>query len=103
MMTQYPEAWAALKARRARHPREDALEEYTEWTLLGEPVEKAAPAAAPVVEEPPPQQKDETYDEYVKRRAEHLMHKNIACRRGAGGKWFTIGGGGEGNCAFQVR
>tara|TARA_B110001452_G_scaffold194249_1_gene164238 strand:- start:207 stop:533 length:327 start_codon:yes stop_codon:yes gene_type:complete len=102
MMTNYPEAWERLKARRARHPREDAIEEFTEWTLLGQPVgQEAAKAQEPevlMVEE----KKEETHEEYIKRRTEHLMHKNIACRRGAGGKWFTIGGAGQG-CAFQVR
>ena len=101
MRTNFPEAWAKLKAARARHPREDALEEFTEWTLLGQPVgQETAKAAEPVPE--PVKEPGETHEQYVKRRVDYLMHKNLACRRGAGGKWFTIGGGGDGGCSFQV-
>ena len=104
MRTNFPEAWSRLKASRARHPREDALEEYTQWTLLGQPIETAAaaeqePAAAVASTQPP----TETEEMYIKRRTEHLMHKNLSCRRHPGGQWFTVGGGGDGSCAFQVR
>lgn len=101
LMTNYPEAWERLKARRARHPREDAIEEFTQWTLLGQPVGEE-PAKVPEPEVLEVSRKEETQEEYIKRRTEHLLHKNIACRRGAGGKWFTIGGGGDAGCAFQV-
>ena len=53
MRTNYPESWAILKAKRARHPREDAIEEFTDWTLLGNPIEVGdgpKPAAADVFE-----------------------------------------------------
>ena len=36
--TNYPETYKYLMAKRARHPREDAIEDYTQWTLLGEQV-----------------------------------------------------------------
>ena len=110
--TNYPEAHARLKAAKARHPREDALEEFTQWTLLGEDITPkellgetaAAPAQAPGVQtlvvEPA---KEETPAEYHKRRVNELMHKGVNFRRGEGGKWYTIGGGGRGDCNWQVR
>ena len=110
--TNYPEAHARLKAAKARHPREDALEEFTQWTLLGEDITPkellgetaAAPAQAPGVQtlvvEPA---KEETPEEYHKRRVNELMHKGVNFRRGEGGKWYTIGGGGRGDCNWQVR
>ena len=55
MFTNYPETWAILKAKRARHPREDAIEEFTDWTLLGNPIEQGdgpKPVAAQVLEVP---------------------------------------------------
>ena len=33
MRANYPEAYAYLKAKRARHPKEDAVEDYTQWTV----------------------------------------------------------------------
>ena len=104
MFTNYPETWAILKAKRARHPREDAIEEFTDWTLLGNPIEQGdgpKPVAAQVLEVPAEEVK-ETEEQYIKRKTDFLRHKNIACRRGAGGKWFSQGGGGDGGCAFQV-
>ena len=109
MRTNFPEAWSRLKAMRARHPREDAIEEYTQWTILGQPIE-----AAPVRQEPAPaspssqpnesqRKQPETEEMYIQRRTETLMHQNLSCRRQAGGQFFTVGGGGDGSCAFQVR
>ena len=103
MRTNYPESWAILKAKRARHPREDAIEEFTDWTLLGNPIEVGdgpKPVAADVLTIT--KEVAETEEQYIKRKTDFLRHKNIACRRGAGGKWFSNGGGGEGGCAFQV-
>ena len=48
MRTNYPETYKYLQAQRARHPREDAIEDYTEWTVLGEPTgEKKGPVNLP--------------------------------------------------------
>ena len=104
MRTNFPEAWAILKAKRDRHPREDAIEEFTDWTLLGNPIEvgDGPKLAAAEVLEISAQEVTETDAQYIKRRTDFLRHKNLACRRGAGGKWFSNGGGGEGGCAFQV-
>ena len=107
MRTNYPEAWAYLKAKRAQHPREDAIEEDTEWNLFGQtPKEQQAAATKELSEKAQTleitKKPEETHEQYIKRRTDYLMHKNLACRRGAGGKWFTIGGGGDGGCAFQV-
>ena len=33
MRANYPETYAYIKAKRARHPREDAIEDYTQWTV----------------------------------------------------------------------
>ena len=49
-----------------------------------------------------PAKKEETEDEYVNRRCEEYMHKSLSCRRGLGGKFYTIGGGGDGGVAYQV-
>ena len=97
--TNYPETYAYLKAKRLRDPREDAIEDYTQWTVLGtKPT--AAPAAEPPA--PAPAKKEETEEEYVTRRCEEYMHKSLSARRGLGGKFFTIGGGGDGGVAYQV-
>ena len=98
-----------MKAKRLRDPREDALEDYTQWTVLGEPVPALQPRIPKPGEAPAPApaaaastKKKETEDEYVNRRCEEYMHKALSCRRGLGGKSFTIGGGGDGGVAFQV-
>ena len=107
--TNYPETYKYLMAKRARHPREDAIEDYTQWTLLGEQVNP--PPGARILkpgEKPPPEEKkpvakkEETEEEYVSRRCEEYMHKSLSSRRGAGGKFYTIGGGGDGGIAYQV-
>lgn len=41
MRSNYPETSRYLAARRAQHPRDDAIEDYTEWTLMGQPVNNA--------------------------------------------------------------
>ena len=95
MFTNYPETWAILKAKRARHPREDAIEEFTDWTLLGNPIEQGdgpKPVAAQVLEVPA-QEVKETEEQYIKRKTDFLRHKNIACRRGAGGRSSDGGSG----------
>lgn len=103
------ETYRYLKEKRNRHPREDAIEDYTAWTVLGEPVN--APAGSvirkPGQEAPKAAPKslakaEETEDEYISRRCEEYMHKSISARRGAGGKSFTIGGGGDGGVSYQV-
>ena len=33
MRANYPEAYQYLKAKKDRHPREDAVEDYTQWTV----------------------------------------------------------------------
>ena len=71
--------------------------------MLGNPVEQGdGPKLVPEVMIIPEKEVSETEEQYTKRRTDFLRHKNIACRRGAGGKWFSNGGGGEGGCAFQV-
>uniref|UniRef100_A0A7S2FQN9 Uncharacterized protein n=1 Tax=Haptolina brevifila TaxID=156173 RepID=A0A7S2FQN9_9EUKA len=103
----YPETYAYLKAKRERHPMEDALEDFTQWTVLGEPV-GGAPAipkpgqAAAASKAPSAPPKEETEEEYVQRRCEEYMHKGLSSRRGNGGKFFTIGGGGDGGVSYQV-
>ena len=53
MRTNYPETMAYLKAKRARNPRDDCIEDYTQWTLLGETI-PAQPHIPRPGEEPPP-------------------------------------------------
>jgi len=87
---------------------EDAIEDFTEWTKLGEPTGARPPAITkpghPKPPEPPSasEKKEETEEEYVKRRCEEHMHKSLSSRRGYGGKFYTIGGGGDGGVAYQV-
>ena len=89
----------------------DNIEDYTQWTVMGDPVPGSndytkaplrRPGQPPVEEPPPPAKKEETEDEYVNRRCEEYMHKSLSCRRGLGGKFYTIGGGGDGGVAYQV-
>ena len=94
-----------MKAKRNLHPRDDAIEDYTQWTLLGEPVGGTRiprPGDPPPKPAPPPPAKEETEDDYVNRRCEEYMHKSLSSRRGLGGKFFTIGGGGDGGVSYQV-
>ena len=37
MRTNFPETWRYLKAQRARNPRDDAIEEFTDYLVLGQP------------------------------------------------------------------
>jgi len=103
----YPETYAYLKAKRDRHPIEDALEDYTQWTVMGEPLHpKITPIPKPgqpkPVEASSAIKKEETEEEYIRRRCEEFMHKSLSSRRGPGGKMFTIGGGGDAGVAYQV-
>lgn len=106
----FPETYAYLKAKKDRHPIEDAIEDFTQWTVLGEPVggapastiPKPGHAAAAAASKAPKAPKEETEEEYVQRRCEEYMHKGLSSRRGAGGKFFTIGGGGDGGVSYQV-
>ena len=105
----YPEAYKYLKAKRDRHPKEDALEDFTEWTTLGEQVYPPPPPAIPKPGHPVPEDTSkrvekppETEEEYVQRRCEEYMHKSLSCRRGPTGQFFTIGGGGDGGVAYQT-
>ena len=102
----YPETYAYLKAKRNLHPREDAIEDYTQWTLLGEsinpPATRIPRPGEPAPPPPAPPAKEETEDDYVNRRCEEYMHKSLSSRRGLGGKFFTIGGGGDGGVSYQV-
>ena len=103
----YPETYAYLKAKRDRHPVEDALEDYTQWTVMGEPLyPKITPIPKPgqpkPVEASSAIKKEETEEEYIRRRCEEFMHKSLSSRRGPGGKMFTIGGGGDAGVAYQV-
>ena len=109
MRTNFPETWRYLKAQRARNPRDDAIEEFTDYLVLGTgaksesatnplPGRETEPAAPRAVQAP----REETKEDYVRRRCEEYMHKNLSSRRGAGGKFYTIGGGGDGGVAFQV-
>ena len=105
----YPETYKYLKAKKDRHPIEDAIEDYTEWTVLGAPRGGHPASHIPKPGQPTPEssqpatgKKEETEDEYVMRRCEEYMHKSLSSRRGAGGKFFTIGGGGAGGVSYQV-
>ena len=95
-----------MKAKKDRHPAEDAIEDFTEWTVTGERIDMAIARIPkpghPHPSAPPPAKKEESEDEYIARRCEEYMHKSLSCRRGNGGKSFTIGGGGDGGVAFQV-
>ena len=107
MRTNYPETARYLAARKAQHPRDDTIEDYTEWTMMGQPVNSSTSQPTLPGREPPalqaaPPKKEETQEEMVLRRCEEYMHKNLSSRRSVGGKFFTIGGGGDGGCAFQV-
>eukprot|EP00322_Chrysochromulina_rotalis_P003429 CAMPEP_0115854146 /NCGR_PEP_ID=MMETSP0287-20121206/13872_1 /TAXON_ID=412157 /ORGANISM="Chrysochromulina rotalis, Strain UIO044" /LENGTH=114 /DNA_ID=CAMNT_0003308251 /DNA_START=45 /DNA_END=389 /DNA_ORIENTATION=+ len=107
MRTSFPETYKYLKAKKDRHPIEDCIEDYTEWTVLGEPKRNAPapipkPGQPPIEGPPPPAKKEETEEEYVMRRCEAYMHKSLASRRGPGGKFYTIGGGGDGGISYQV-
>ena len=78
-----------------------------DWQLLGEPMAGPPPIPKPgePVEQPKPiaaTKKEETEEEYVTRRCEEYMHKTLSSRRGLGGKFFTIGGGGDGGVSYQV-
>merc|ERR1719321_269090 len=104
----YPETYKYLKQKRSLHPKDDAIEDYTQWTVLGEPIPAVAKIYPPGREPPaaPPAaaatKKSETEEEYVSRRCEEYMHKTLSSRRGLGGKFFTIGGGGDGGVSYQV-
>ncbi len=110
MRTNYPETSRYLRAQRARDPREDAIEDYTEWTVMGQPINPPPSVVNPKPgQEGPPKKpatlkepEEESEEEYVSRRCEAYMHKNLSSRRGLGGKFFTIGGGGDGGVAYQV-
>ena len=106
MRANYPETARYLAARKAQHPRDDAIEDYSEWTIMGRPTIGGAPRPLLPGREPPqataPPPKEETQEEKVARRGEEFMHKSLSSRRSVGGKFFTIGGGGDGGCAFQV-
>ena len=89
----------------------DNIEDYTQWTVMGDPMPGSndytkaplrRPGQPPVEEPPPPAKKEETEDEYVNRRCEEYMHKSLSCRRGLGGKFYTLRGGGDGGVAYQV-
>ena len=56
----------------------------------------------PSSSEPVPEKEEETEEEYVARRCEEYMHKRLSCRRGPGGAFYTIGGGGDGGVSYQV-
>lgn len=107
MRTNFPETSRYLQARRSRHPREDAIEGYTEWSLMGNPVDAPEnaipkPGVPSVTKTQAVEKGEETQEQYVQRRCEEYMHKNLSSRRGVGGKFFTIGGGGDGGVAYQV-
>ena len=98
----YPETQARLKERLKRHPREDEITDYTTWSVLGRP----EPVAEP---EPPATDAEERASndmtgipKFSHPRMEQVLHKSVSCRRGAGGMFFTNGGGGDGGCAFQT-
>ena len=90
MRSNYPETYNYLKAKKARHPRDDAIEDFTEWTLMGTKADLAAvgqipkPGASLRGEAPPaaaePPKKEETEEEYVSRRCEEYMHKTLSSR-----------------------
>lgn len=109
MRCNYPETMKYLASRKARHPREDAIEDMTEWTMTGEPVGDAAPRVGlPGRPDTNPAEaagqtrKEETREEYVTRRCEEYMHKSLSCRRQPNGNFFTIGGGGDAGQAYQL-
>ena len=110
MRSAYPETMAYLKARRARHPREDAIDDATEWTLTGEKVATSGSAPIPkpgqrksaLVVEQETAKVTETEEEYIARRCEEYMHKRLSTRRSATGSFFEIGGGGDGGEAYKV-
>ena len=106
MRSNYPETARYLAARKARHPRDDALEDYTEWTMLGEPIGQPAREGLPGQPHAPAAKsaapKEETREEYVNRRCDEYMHKTISSRRSVGGKFFTVGGGGDGGQHYQI-
>lgn len=108
----YPERTAFLAARRARHPSEDRMDDFTNWTILGQPADDPdaeanfqethpLPGSPGKIVAPPPAA-EPTYEEYIKKRTEFLMHKNMSTRRGYGGMLFSMNGGGDGGCAYQV-
>ena len=108
----YPERSAFLAARRARHPSEDRMDDFTNWTILGQPADDPdaeanfqethpLPGSPGKIVAPPPAA-EPTYEEYIKKRTEFLMHKNMSTRRGYGGMLFSMNGGGDGGCAYQV-
>ena len=109
MRSNYPETSRYLAARRAQHPRDDAIEDYTEWTLMGQPVNNApvrpnlpgtTPSAAEAAMTNAP--KEETHEQYIQMRSDAYLHQMLSSRRSVGGKLFTIGGGGDGGCAYLV-
>ena len=107
MRTNFPETYQYIKAKRAQHPRDDAIEDFTQWTVLGETIPGRTRIPKPGEPEPPPApaavaKKEETEEDYVSRRCEEYMHKSLSSRRGLGGKFFTIGGGGDGGVSYQV-
>lgn len=103
MRINYPETWRYLQAQRARHPREQAMEEDTDLDELAKPDSSAAnPRPGHAVEAARPPAREETREEYLQRQVEAIMHKNVSSRRGAGGQIFSIGGGGDGGVAYQV-
>lgn len=91
MRSNFPETYNYLKAKKARHPQEDAIEDFTQWTLLGTAADAAAlgqipkPGAslrqdAPKAPVAPAPKKEETEEEYVSRRCEEYMHKTLSSR-----------------------
>ena len=106
MRCNYPETMKYLNARKARHPRDDALEDYTEWTVLGQTVGEQPSTILPPGREAPagpkPAPKGESHEEYIHRRCEEFMHKSLSSRRSMGGKFFAIGGPTADAFAYQV-
>ena len=51
----YPETYKYLQAKRNRHPIEDCIEDYTVWTVLGEPVPATGANAIPKPGHPAPE------------------------------------------------
>ena len=86
MRANFPETTAYLKAKRARHPRDDAIEDYTQWTLLGEPVApqqhipKPGQEAALVGKAAAPK-KEESEEESEEVEIHHASHhaKRVPC------------------------
>lgn len=107
MRVNYPDTWRYIKAQRARHPRDDAMEEDMSIGTMSKPdwlrdSNNPLPGCEVKKMRPRSERREETKEEYVARRCEAWMHKNLSSRRGAGGKLFVIGGGGEGGVAYQV-